>query len=156
MKSNQEYTVELTMISVRPLTEDDLAAIAEIAGAVGGNVGASRFTATLTAAGDDPARAIDAAIAKVCHLVKCSAVAAAATTIEEFDRRAAEREELVGVAEIAAMLGISRQRVTTLSKRADFPAPRERLAAGPIWRKADLSTFAEGWQRKGGRPKKAA
>jgi hypothetical protein len=62
------------------------------------------------------------------------------------------REELVGVGEIAQMLKISKQRVTTLSKRQDFPAPLQRLASGPVWRKSDLSTFADGWQRKGGRP----
>jgi predicted DNA-binding transcriptional regulator AlpA len=40
---------------------------------------------------------------------------------------------LLGVAEIAAMLGLSRQRVNQLIQSADFPAPEAELSAGRIW-----------------------
>jgi predicted DNA-binding transcriptional regulator AlpA len=42
-------------------------------------------------------------------------------------------EHLLGVAEIATMLGLSRQRVNQLIQRDDFPAPEAELSAGRIW-----------------------
>jgi hypothetical protein len=55
--------------------------------------------------------------------------------------------DLVGVAEIAAMLGITRTRVTQLSKANAFPDPVARLAAGPVWRLDDV----QHWAREKGR-----
>jgi hypothetical protein len=40
---------------------------------------------------------------------------------------------LVGVVKVAAMLGVSRQRVSQLADTKDFPAPAAVLAAGPVW-----------------------
>jgi len=51
--------------------------------------------------------------------------------------------ELVGSAEIAAMFGVSRQRVYQLTSRPDFPEPVVRLKAGAIWRTADVAAWAE-------------
>jgi ATP-dependent Clp protease ATP-binding subunit ClpA/predicted DNA-binding transcriptional regulator AlpA len=49
---------------------------------------------------------------------------------------------LVGVAEIAAMLGVSRQRVNQLvAEDADFPAPEAELSAGRVW----LRESVEAW-----------
>jgi hypothetical protein len=42
--------------------------------------------------------------------------------------------DYMGVAEIAQALGVSKQRVVQMSKTRNFPAPAQRLAAGPIWR----------------------
>ena len=57
-------------------------------------------------------------------------------------------EELAGIAEIAAMLGVSTQRVDQLARtHADFPAPVADLSAGRIWLKADI----EAWARNTGR-----
>jgi predicted DNA-binding transcriptional regulator AlpA len=54
---------------------------------------------------------------------------------------------LVGVAEVAALLGVTKQRVTQLAEKPDFPKPTVRLAAGPIWERADV----EAWARETGR-----
>ncbi len=54
---------------------------------------------------------------------------------------------LVGVAEIAEMLGVTRQRVHQLAKTPGFPAPLAELSAGAIWDRADV----ERWARKTGR-----
>ncbi len=44
-------------------------------------------------------------------------------------------DRLVGVAEVAQMLGISRQRVNQMVTSApDFPGPEAQLSAGRIWR----------------------
>ena len=50
---------------------------------------------------------------------------------------------LMGSAEIAAMLGVSRQRVQQLVARPDFPAPDAVLAMGKVWRKADVTAWAK-------------
>ncbi len=55
--------------------------------------------------------------------------------------------ELVGVAEIAALLGYSRQRVNQLAKSEGFPEPVARLVIGRIWLRDDV----EGWARATGR-----
>lgn len=50
---------------------------------------------------------------------------------------------LVGVAEIAALLGISRQRVDALLKsHPDFPSPIAELSAGRIWQETDILEWA--------------
>jgi prophage regulatory protein len=54
---------------------------------------------------------------------------------------------LVGAAEIAAMLGVSRQRVQQLISRPDFPAPAVVLAMGKVWLTADV----EAWAKANGR-----
>lgn len=51
---------------------------------------------------------------------------------------------LMGQTEIAARLGVGRQRVYILSNRYDFPRPRWELAMGKIWWAADV----EAWIRE--------
>jgi hypothetical protein len=68
----------------------------------------------------------------------------------------AEPEQYAGVSEVAALLGVSRQRVAELRRREGFPAPVAHLAAGPIWRVAMLQRFLGEWARKPGRPPRAA
>jgi predicted DNA-binding transcriptional regulator AlpA len=54
----------------------------------------------------------------------------------------------VGVAEIAEILGVSRQRVHALLKtHDDFPRPVADLSAGKIWLRSDV----ERWGRAAGR-----
>jgi hypothetical protein len=152
-----EYTVELTVYAENPLTEDQLVGVAEIGGAAGGDVGKHRLSTTLTIDAESIGAAINLAAKKVKALVPGHVARAEGALPEEHDRRVQEekaRSELVGITEIAAYLELSKQRAFTLSKREDFPEPVQRLASGAIWRKADLSTFAEGWQRKAGRPRK--
>lgn len=55
-------------------------------------------------------------------------------------------EELVGTAEVAELLGLTRQRVQQLTRDADFPAPIAKLSAGWIWRRSDV----EQWLRDRG------
>jgi len=52
--------------------------------------------------------------------------------------------ELVGAAEIAELLGISRQRVNALARtHDDFPRPVAELTAGRIWSKQDIDAWAK-------------
>ncbi len=54
---------------------------------------------------------------------------------------------LVGLSEIAKMIGLTRQRVDQLVRLPDFPEPDAVLAAGRIWRREDV----EAWARETGR-----
>lgn len=64
--------------------------------------------------------------------------------------------EYVGLAEVAEILGVSKQRVSELRRRKDFPHPIAEIAAGPVWDRTWLNRFIEGWERKPGRPRKPA
>ncbi|MDA8296879.1 MAG: DNA-binding protein [Actinomycetota bacterium] len=55
--------------------------------------------------------------------------------------------DLVGLTEIAAMLGVSRARAHQLAESDGFPVPVSEIAAGRIWRREDV----ERWARETGR-----
>jgi hypothetical protein len=63
-------------------------------------------------------------------------------------------ETYLGVTELASEIGVSRQRVSELRTREDFPAPVAELAAGPVWASSSLRRFLATWERKPGRPLK--
>lgn len=49
---------------------------------------------------------------------------------------------LVGVGEIAVMLGVSRQRVDQISREyEDFPAPEVILSTGRVWLRASVERW---------------
>jgi cell division inhibitor SepF len=59
--------------------------------------------------------------------------------------------DIVGVAEIAGLLGVSRQRVhEILRTTAGFPEPAAELAAGRVWQRSDV----EAWIAARERPRK--
>ena len=50
----------------------------------------------------------------------------------------------MGIAEIAELLGVSRQRVHVIrSTYADFPAAASELKRGPIWHERDILAWVE-------------
>ena len=55
--------------------------------------------------------------------------------------------KIVGVAEMAEMLGVTRQRVQQLTMSADFPEPIYRMKAGNFWLLTDFTA----WARRAGR-----
>lgn len=58
--------------------------------------------------------------------------------------------ELVGIAEIAELLGLSRQRVHVIIRtKSDFPKPVAELSAGKIWMKRDVDAWISRSGRKG-------
>jgi hypothetical protein len=50
--------------------------------------------------------------------------------------------ELSGLAEIAEICETTKPTALRYTKRADFPDPIGRIAAGPIWRRADIERWA--------------
>ncbi len=56
--------------------------------------------------------------------------------------------DLVGLTEIAEMLGISPQRVDQLAATESFPEPVAELAAGRVWKRADVEKWAKATGRE--------
>ena len=54
---------------------------------------------------------------------------------------------LIGAAEIARMLGVSRQRMQQLVAKPDFPRPEAELAMGKVW----SAEAVREWARQSGR-----
>ena len=61
--------------------------------------------------------------------------------------------ELVGIREIAELLGITPQRASTLCRSKSFPLPVAELRAGPVWTAPAVRRFVEEWKRQPGRPR---
>lgn len=51
--------------------------------------------------------------------------------------------DLMAAAEIAAMLGVSRQRVQQLVATPGFPPPAATLSMGKVWHAEDVRAWAE-------------
>jgi predicted DNA-binding transcriptional regulator AlpA len=64
--------------------------------------------------------------------------------------------DVIGVTEVAEIMGVSKQRASELTKRANFPQPIARLALGPVWPKRNIEAWNEANPRRGksGRPRK--
>ena len=54
-----------------------------------------------------------------------------------------EVETLLGNAELGKLLGVSRQRVSQLVTKDDFPAPRAVLIMGSVWTLDDVIAWAD-------------
>lgn len=61
--------------------------------------------------------------------------------------------DFVGGAEVAAMLGISRQRLHQLRQEGRFPDPTFVLGTTPVWLRTAIQAFQAGWLRQPGRPR---
>lgn len=61
--------------------------------------------------------------------------------------------KLAGVAEIAALAGVSKQRADQLTRNPKFPAPVDELEMGRVWAEADVKAFLAA-PRPAGRPRK--
>jgi predicted DNA-binding transcriptional regulator AlpA len=57
-------------------------------------------------------------------------------------------DHLVGLTEIAEMLGVSRQRVDQLAATANFPAPEVELASGRVWKTEAIEKWAKATGRE--------
>lgn len=59
-----------------------------------------------------------------------------------------DMHHLVGAAEIGRMLGVSRQRVSQLTSRKDFPEPAVVLQTGRVWHTDDVKAWAKAHGRE--------
>ncbi|MGW7288967.1 hypothetical protein ACWGH4_26185 [Streptomyces sp. NPDC054847] len=104
-------------------------------------------------------QAIDSALKDVTAAAKEADISATVlgvdlVTEEELDRRLAEPSvpDLVGVSEIAEMLGVVRQRAAQLVQRDDFPPAVAHLKSGPVFVRGQVEAFEKRWDRRSGRP----
>ncbi len=63
---------------------------------------------------------------------------------------------LLGVAELAELLDVSKQRASELARSSTFPRPVADLASGPVWLEPTVQRFLEEWERRPGRPAQQA
>jgi predicted DNA-binding transcriptional regulator AlpA len=65
-------------------------------------------------------------------------------------------DELASVKEVADILGVSKRTAARYVDRADFPEPLDVLAAGRVWRRADVEKWAAATLplKRTGRPRK--
>ena len=72
-------------------------------------------------------------------------------TVEEQEAELARPAPvLVGVSEIARLLGTTRNRAWQVTRKAGFPRPLAELAGGPVWTLATVSRFLDEWRRRPG------
>lgn len=60
--------------------------------------------------------------------------------------------QLVTKADIARLLGVSRERVTQLAERSDFPKSMGRVGKSLVWSRSSIESWAKTWERRSGRP----
>ena len=94
-------------------------------------------------------RAVDVAGLPPWPLVQATVLRA-----DELDRQLSQPNlpELVGVSEIATLLGTTRNRAWQVTKKPGFPEPVAELASGPVWARPMVGRFLEEWRRRPGPP----
>lgn len=160
------WTVYLKTAGAGGLSDDDidrlLDAVGPHHGAVSGGEGS--YSLQMDASGETAFEALRAAretlerIADRLDLPDWPVVHAEVMTVAEQQADLARLglPSLVGVAEVADILGVSKQRASTLAREhGDFPAPAVKLASGPVWYEAGVRGFLERWERRPGRRKAA-
>jgi hypothetical protein len=116
-----------------------------------------RWTVAFHLDADEPVTAVQRVLADARASITSDPLAVAATVFDEYERRANEPTlpVLLGAAEIAHLLSVSRQRVHQLRAHVDFPAPVVEVSMGPLWDARAVERFAREWDRRPGRPAKA-
>lgn len=120
---------------------------------------AGTYSATVTISASTLRRAIAAALELVAGATGETLTGIEVLPADVHDARVLEPvvPDLVGYAEIAELLGVSRQRAAQLAaEHADFPAAVVATKAGPLRTRAGVETWARTWARKSGRPKASA
>lgn len=114
------------------------------------------YSATITLEASTLRQAIAAALQAVESTAGAKALAIEILPTHEFDRRVDQPliPPLVGNAEIARMLGVSRQRAGQLVDVEGFPPAAVTTHAGPLRVKSQVEAWARTWERKSGRPAK--
>ncbi|HVE91413.1 MAG TPA: hypothetical protein VNE62_03790 [Actinomycetota bacterium] len=127
--------------------------------------GPSSFSFRMTVAADSPIAAAVAGIGRLAGVASTVGLpdwplecveAIPDEALEAELQKPASSEILVGVSEIALMLGVSKQRASMFTRRSDFPSPVAQLGAGPVWSGREVRNFVNHWARRPGRPASGA
>jgi hypothetical protein len=152
----------------RPLDAERLDNFGEVLGDLHASVSASvaagqrpAWSAQLTIEdANQPTQAAERALLAVCDAAREVGLPAwpvVKLEVTEWERFDAELDEpntpdLVGVAELAELCGVTRQRASVLARSGGFPKPLAELASGPVWDLRMVERFVRDWARKPGRP----
>jgi hypothetical protein len=68
--------------------------------------------------------------------------------IRDCKRRCLAGGELLGLAELAHVMGITKQACCNRIARSKLPAPDHKLAMSPIWRRRTIMTFLQHQTRR--------
>jgi hypothetical protein len=160
------WQVTLDALLARTVEEDAVIELNEDLAAHGARVTgiARRLSVTLTI--EDAFDALDAA-ERARHLVRAPIelhdldvdmwVGVEVLTGEEADRQLEQSPfpALIGAAEAADILGVTRQRIHQLHHDHPlFPPPVVELRMGPLWTLDSVRGFAARWERRPGRPRR--
>jgi len=163
MDTMRSWAVYVQAETSRPLDEDTSSVLATLLAGYDAAVGPapdgygvnlSLPAASWHRAGQQAEQAVTAA-AKEAGIETTDVVALEVLTESELDRRldVPPLPELVGAAEVADMLRVSKQRLQQLvAQRRDFPHPIIRLRSGPVWLAPTIRAFDRRWTRTPGRP----
>lgn len=55
-------------------------------------------------------------------------------------------DDILGTSEVAAVLGVSKQRIHALRKDKRFPTPFKSIASSPLWDKREVDAFLKQWR----------
>lgn len=151
--------------TAKPMSEDNifdtLDELAEYGAAMGISSDYTSAHVTMTIRAADPISAAKKAlnvIGNVQAIEKVSVEDVRVVTPERFDAENAKPifPPVVGYAEIAQMIGVSRQRARQLSNTPKFPHPVIETAQGPLYNQRAIELWAETRRTKPGRPALAA
>lgn len=125
------------------------------------STGPSDYSVQLAVEADNPGKAVAFATHLLAHAVRKLSLPRwpiVHIQVQRWDRFEAELgrpvlPEMLGAAEAAELLGVSKQRLTQLRKSGRFPNPMIELAAGPVWDRAAVERFLAEWERQPGRPR---
>jgi hypothetical protein len=161
-----EWSVDLQAANGTGTTDVDEDSIDELLDALSQESAAvsylpGRYSIRLTVHASDITAALAEATSRVCSAADKAGlppwpfVQATMQSAEELDRDLARSAvpALLGVAELAQRLGVTRQRASDLANSSSFPRPITVLAAGPIWAETTVTRYLATWARRPGRPK---
>jgi hypothetical protein len=159
-------TIELAGAGEPPTTEQLGAltsALSHLGGAVTGSPerpadGRSRYGAAVSVDAVDAVDAVKTAARAVRKAARAVGLAdwavIVADAVEEDALEAAlskpDFPALLGVRELAGLLGVTPQRASALARSATFPTPVAMLASGPVWAEPTVRLFVRDWQRQPG------
>lgn len=118
----------------------------------------TRYTLTVHLEEPTVRQAIALALRRVEDATGQRAVGVEALSMHEVRRRLATSNipDLVGNADIADMLGVTRQRAGQIVVIPGFPPAVMTIKAGPLRVREQVEDWAQSWRRKSGRPAKEA
>lgn len=161
------WAVLVTVDTGIPLDENTLVALENAAeyrdASVANRADGPGYRVIVDVTADEPLAAAHEGVRFACDEVgaglRASVVDVRATTPEQLEVEAftPDTPELVSAADVAEILGVTRQRVHQLATaHSDFPAPYARLATGPIWTLPTIEHFRGNWDRRPGRRRMAS